>query len=178
MRLLAILLCLLNVMMDMSAFQPFDSLKKSLTTGNDTCPPWQVKNPATNKCICDAENIDFIVTCFNNPYQLMLHECYCMTTNQHQQLLVGACYYTCHRIISGYFIKIDLNSTSDINEFTCGKYHRQGLMCGSCEADYAPPVYSYSLSCTNCTTSNWAKYITVSLLPVTALFIIVLSHSD
>ena len=69
MRPLAILLCLLSVMMDMSASQPFDSLKKSLTTGNDTCPPWQVKNPATNKCICDAENIDFIVTCSNNPYQ-------------------------------------------------------------------------------------------------------------
>ena len=98
-----------------------------------------------------------------------------MTTNQHQQLLVGSCYYTCHRKKRGYFINITLNSTSDINEFICGKYHRQGLMCGSCEADYAPPVYSYSLSCTNCTTSNWAKYITVSLLPVTAFFIIVIT---
>ena len=161
--------------MGLSDPQPFHSLKKSLTTGNDTCPPWQVKNTTSNKCMCDAENIDYIVSCSDNPYQLMLHECYCMTTNQHQQLLVGSCYYTCHRIASGYFINIILNSTSDINKFICGKYHRQGLMCGSCEADYAPPVYSYSLSCTNCTTSNWAKYITVSLLPVTAFFIIVIT---
>ena len=48
-------------------------------------------------------------------------------------------------------------------------------MCGRCRSDYAPPVYSYSLSCVNCTTSNWGKYTAVSLLPLTAFFVFIIS---
>ena len=69
---------------------------------------------------------------------------------------------------------ITINSSSEINVFLCHEYFRQGQFCGSYVTGYAPPVYSYSLSCVSCTTSNWAKYIAVSLLPVTAFFIFVI----
>ena len=62
-----------------------------------------------------------------------------------------------------------------LNERMCSAYNRQGQLCGSCIPGYAPPAYSYSLSCVKCTTNNWAKYTAVSLLPVTVFFVIVLA---
>ena len=35
----------------------------------------------------------------------------------------------------------------------------------------SPPVYSYFPQCVKCSTSNWAKYLTVSLLPTTVFFL-------
>ena len=91
------------------------------------------------------------------------------------QLLVGSCQYTCEREKNGYFFDIIVNSSLKLNEMMCSKYKRQGQLCGSCIAGFSPPVYSYSLSCVNCTTSNWAKYTAVSLLPVTAFFFIAIT---
>ena len=67
--------------------------------------------------------------------------------------------------------------TSEINMFICERYNRQGQLCGSCMPGYALPVYSYYLSCVNCTTSNSAKYIAVYW---TASLLSILSslHSD
>ena len=57
----------------------------------------------------------------------------------------------------------------------CERYNRQSQLCGSCMPGHAPPVYFYYLSCVNCTTRNSAKYMAVSLLPVTAFFVIVIT---
>ena len=90
---------------------------------------------------------------------------------------VGSCQYTCQRTENGYalYFPITVNSTSQLNEFMCRRYNRQGQLCGSCVPGYAPPVYSYYLSCVNCTTSNWGKYTAVSLLPLTAFFVFVVT---
>ena len=137
-----------------------------------SCPPWQVKTP-NGTCICDSYNLYDIVLCSDNPYELHLQECYCLTFGH--ELVVGPCRYTCSRM--GYFsyFNITVNSTALINDAMCGVFNRQGQMCGSCKPGYAPPVYSYSLSCVNCTTSNWGKYTAVSLLPLTAFFVFVIT---
>ena len=141
--------------------------------GNEPCPPWQVNT--TGRCKCSSETIHYTVQCQDDPYQLSLHECYCMTYNHEMnELHVGSCQYNCHRITGGFFIQIQVNTTSQINEFMCGIYNRQGQLCGSCVTGCAPPVYSYYPSCVNCTTSNWGKYMAVSLLPVTAFFVFVI----
>ena len=77
--------------------------------------------------------------------------------------------------IYALYFPIAVNSTSQLNEFMCRRYNRQGQLCGSCVPGYTPPVYSYYLSCVNCTTSNWAKYTAVSLLPLTAFFVFVVT---
>ena len=106
----------------------------------------------------------------------MTYNYYCMTqTNEKDQIIVGSCQYTCRR--SEYYFDITANTSSEINMLICERYNRQGQLCGSCMPGYAPPVYSYYLSCVNCTTSNWAKYMAVSLLPVTAFFVIVITLS-
>ena len=118
--------------------------------GNEPCPLWQVNT--TGRCKCSSETFHCIVKCQDDPYQLFLHDCYCMTySHEMNQLLVGSCQYSCHRIADELFIHILVNTTSQINEFICGIYNRQGQLCGNCVSGYAPPVYSYYLSCVNCT---------------------------
>ena len=86
-------------------------------------------------------------------------------------LLVGSCQFTC-RQARGDYINVTANASFQLNELLCGRFKRQGQMCESCMDGYAPPVYSYSLSCVECTSNNWAKYMAVSLLPVTAFYIV------
>ena len=139
----------------------------------DQCLPWQYRSNTSEKCEC-GNLLQNIVFCTSEPYDLQLHNCYCMTQNNKKDLIiVGSCQYTCRR--SEYYFDITANTSSEINMLMCERYNRQGQLCGSCMPGYAPPVYSYYLSCVNCTTSNWAKYMAVSLLPVTAFFVIVIT---
>ena len=134
------------------------------------CPVWQERN-ATGNCSCSV-NLKDIVIC-KEPNRLSLMSCYCMTNGNNT--VVGPCQYTCRRTENGYVFYFPIHALNDeIDQFMCKRYKRKGQMCGSCEAGYAPPVYSYSLSCVNCTTSNWAKYMAVSLLPLTAFFVLVI----
>ena len=149
---------------------------KSTPLRDDSCLPWQVRNRTTGICKCMLGNIQGIVQCRDEPYDLRLFECFCMTYyTETNQLLVGSCQYTCEREKNGYFFDIIVDSSLNLNEMMCSRYKRQGQLCGSCIAGFSPPVYSYSLSCVNCTTSNWAKYTAVSLLPVTAFFFIAIT---
>ena len=139
---------------------------------NSQCPLWQERNNATGDCEC-GNPLQEVVRCREKTKNLQLYACYCMTYSH--KTLVGSCQYTCQRSDSGYFLTITINSTSQLNEFMCSVFNRQGQLCGSCVPGYAPPVYSYYLSCVNCTTSNWGKYTAVSLLPLTAFFVFVVT---
>ena len=139
------------------------------------CLPWQYRSNPLGKCECDP-SLQSIVLCRSEPYDLQLHACYCMTqTYKEELIIVGSCQYTCNRSHNGYYFDITANTSSEINMLMCERYNRQGQLCGSCMPGYAPPVYSYYLSCVNCTTNNWAKYMAVSLLPVTAFFVLVIT---
>ena len=143
---------------------------------DDSCLPWQVRNKTTGICKCVFEDVKGIVRCRNEPYDLQLFECFCMTYyTDTNQSLVGSCQYTCDRKKDGQFFDITVHTSLKLNKKMCSRYKRQGQLCGSCMAGFAPPVYSYSLSCVNCTTSNWGKCTAVSLLPVTAFFFFVIT---
>ena len=139
---------------------------KTLVKGDAPCPPWQARNSTTRKCEC-MNPIHYVVVCTNNPYELQLHNCFCMTYNE--QIFVGPCLYTCH----AHSLRVTVDSTEELNKVMCGMFKRRGQMCAGCIHNHAPPVYSYSLSCVNCTTNNWGKFTAVSLLPLTAFFVLV-----
>ena len=146
--------------------------QQHFNSDDDQCHLWQERNNATGDCECGNRLLK-VVDCKEKPYSLQLYTCNCMTYSH--KTLVGSCQYTCLRSHRGYFFPITVNSTSQLNEFMCSEYNRQGQLCGSCIPGYVPPVYSYYLSCVNCTTSNWAKYTAVSLLPLTAFFVFVVT---
>ena len=152
-----------------------DVLSTSPQAGNDSCPPWQLRDNSTGACLCKTRDFYSVVRCRNYPYELFLQECYCLTY-WHNELATGPCAYTCHRAgVSGYYFNITVRSNSLINGVVCGPQKRRSQMCGECKPGYAPPVYSYSLACVNCTTSNWGKYTAVSFIPLTGFFFFVVT---
>lgn len=66
-------------------------------------------------------------------------------------------------------------NNSELDNAICGHFNRTDQMCGRCKKGYAPPVYSYSLSCVECSDYkyNWLKYIAAAFLPLTFFYIII-----
>ena len=65
---------------------------------------------------------------------------------------------------------------SKLDRKVCGHLNRTGQMCCSCQEGYAPPVYSYSLACVECSDykNNLLKYLAVAYLPLTDFYFIVI----
>ena len=92
---------------------------------------------------------------------------YMTYSSDNTSLVVGKCWYGCY---------IEQHKRSPGIVF----YYpppRDGQLCGKCKDGFAPPVYSYDSSCVNCTeySSNWVKYMAIAFLPLTALFILVVT---
>ena len=152
--------------------------------GDKTCAsPWLFPQRSANgstTCECGS-GLGGVVKCNSTTQQVLILKCYCMTYDiDESELIAGVCLYGCFTNRSVYhspyyspYYSLPSNITQ-LNE-VCTDFHRDGQLCGKCMDGFAPPVYSYISSCVNCTeySSNWAKYLTVSFLPLTALFAVV-----
>lgn len=166
-------LLFLNLGSQETPYAATNNLTESLRSV-EQCPPWLTKSSDSKTCECE-KTLQGVVSCKSSPYSLSLYACFCMSyDNRTNLLLVGSCQYTC-KTARGYYNDITANTSSQINELICDKHKREGQLCGSCMTGYAPPVYSYSLSCVRCSTSNWVKFITISLLPLTLFYIIIIT---
>ena len=117
--------------------------------------------------------------CDDHFNDLKLLTCYCMYFSDDEgssSTVVGHCFYTCFYLPERYF-HLPLNG-SQLNEVQCGRFNREGQLCGSCKKGYSLPVYSYQfLSCVKChdhSYKNWVKYIAIAFGPLTVFFIIVI----
>ena len=74
-----------------------------------------------------------------------------------------------------YKYNVSVRTTTEFNGKLCGPYQRTGVMCGKCIDGYSSPVYSYNLSCVECSDYkyNWLKYIVIAYLPLTLFYIVV-----
>ena len=144
---------------------------------NRTCPMWFI--PATDGqdgCQCGS-SVGEKVLCDEHSTRLSIRECFCMTYNEDKTSpVIGQCVYGC--LVPTTLPFYYSFNASDPKEI-CKNLHRVGQLCGQCEANFAPPVYSYDMKCVECSSSNtaanWAKYLTVSLLPLTVFFIAVVA---
>ena len=136
-----------------------------------TCPHWMI--PIRNSTACKCGRDLGVVGCQNNTQKVKMLKCYCMTySSDKTSLIVGACWYSCQltqNTHSAYY-----TVPSNVSK-VCDLFHRAGQLCGKCKDGFAPPVYSYNSSCVNCTdySNNSAKYMAISLLPITVLFLVV-----
>ena len=147
------------------------SLTKSLLLHSDgaskehdySCSrPWfYPKNSTNGSTVCECgSRIGNIVQCSTECQQLEVLVCYCMTYNKETaSFVVGMCFYACFFGNTYYPIPMWVNATNQ-NAFVCSDlhFHRDGQLCGTCEDGYAPPVYSYSLACVECSTIYIVKY--------------------
>lgn len=137
------------------------------------CPLWTMPHNGSCKC---ANNLMGIMSCEDGKGATWLNKCFCMTAEESENNLpvVGLCLYTCDLQYPGFYY-IGVNNSLNITSSTCGPYKRTGMMCGECLEGYGLPVYSYSLSCVECTSYkyNWLKYIAVSYIPLTVFYFLV-----
>ena len=139
------------------------------------CPPWQHQTHmyanGSIACECDDSLKDVVKCTSHNHYRTSLLPCFCMTYSKAHpnRTVVGYCLYTCFREQPYY----DLPArNSQLSSTVCGPLNRDGQLCGRCREGYAPPVYSYTPYCVNCTeySHNWIKYTGIVLAPITVFF--------
>ena len=137
---------------------------------NSTCHTWTIYDPQSHTCKC-GEPIDGIVSCHRvaREQEVTVLSGFCMTLNEDQtETIVGSCPFYYGHQASPYAIP---RHPSQLDAKVCRLSSRTGQLCGQCIDGTSPPVYSYYLQCVNCTTNNWPRYSTVSLLPTTVFFL-------
>ena len=141
------------------------------------CPPWQLPSPYT---ACDLGAVYFNTLIFQpGTDQTMLLPFYCMTTTEdlteHRDVM-GGCLFSANTPQEMSFFPLPCN-ISELNQFMCADLNREGQLCGRCWDGYAPPVYSYSLHCVNCTDygyHNWLTYLAIAFGPLTVFCIVII----
>ena len=132
-------------------------------------------NGSTN-CKC-GKTFHFVLDCNSEEHKIKLTRCYCMTISKDNdsQLVVGPSFYGC--FAAGYAPQYAIPKNPHQLDNYCKEYNRDGQLCGKCRKGFAPPVYSYNMSCVDCSDygSNWMKYLAVAFLPLTAFFILVIT---
>ena len=142
------------------------------TALNTSCPLWTTSQNDSCKCGSSAFGL---VKCEDDRGALAITNCYCMTLDQNgSSPSVGACLYTCRLLVNTTSYNLDLNMAKDLDDKICGPYKRTGVLCGKCIEGYGLPVYSYSLSCVECShyKYNWLKYIAVAYAPLTLFYVL------
>ena len=114
--------------------------------------------------------------CNNVSKETYLLGCFCMSYD-YTGLVVGACPYHCYhsgRVELHYLLPKHIR---DLEDFFCRQLNRKGRMCGQCKDGFTTSAYSYDLRCVKCSGGhyNWAKYVAVALLPLTAFFIVIVT---
>ena len=146
----------------------------AIIDADETCPqPWTVgtKMNGTTKCEC-GDKLGGVVKCDSNSFEVQVLQAYCMTSSDDLNAVVGHCPSTFLTLTT----TISISNVSDLNDAMCGSLNRTGQMCGCCKEGHAPPVYSYSLACVECSDYkyNWLKCIAIALFPLTVFYISVL----
>ena len=111
---------------------------------------------------------------------LSVLDCFCVTYNEEESLTeVGNCIYNCENIqksdLSDVLYHVLPKNVSKLNEAMCGKFNRNGTLCGKCRDGFFPLAYSFNMTCVKCPNgrSNWWKYVLSAFLPLTVFYFIV-----
>lgn len=136
------------------------------------CPPWFYKS-GDDQCVA-GNYLSGRIHWNKHTMQTSVQHLYCMTTTPStNKTIVGGCLFSA-MYLSHSYVPLPCNA-SELNDYTCAGLNREGQLCGKCKEGYAPPVYSYSMKCVRCVDYqlNWAKYLVVGFVPLTAFFIFV-----
>ena len=157
--------------------QPSNNSQKEVIVGDESsamCPPWYWLGE--NGTCQRGSTLYGIVDFDSGTGQTSLQGMYCMTTHgdtTNRTDIIGGCLPSYYSLIHhSYQLPCNI---SQLNKFMCADWNREGQLCGRCMKGFAPPVYSYSLACVNCTDYhlNWLKYIGVAFGPLTLFCLLI-----
>ena len=118
-----------------------------------------------------------MILCDETTGRTAVSNCHCVTyDNETKETHVGSCYYNCENtahnsLYDRVYHPLPTNPTK-LNNFTCGRFNRSGMLCGQCESGLSPFVLSYNLSCVKCPDGhkNWWKFILAGYVPLTFFY--------
>ena len=159
-----------------------DTNNNSSDLHNASCPTWMHWSTHRKRCVCGAVYADSVVFCSSHSMQVGALHGYCLTHSKlnNQSFIVGSCQYNLMKYSvknsNSFYLFLPLDPPL-LDSAMCGDFKRTGQLCGDCTQGYSAPVYTYHPQCVNCTehTSNWGKYMAVSLIPQTVFFVGVLA---
>ena len=140
---------------------------------------WFFPKPLGNgSTVCECgSDLGYIISCDNSSKHVEILEHYCMTYgNDNASLVVGKCFFLPRAHNTGRYLRYNLPCDPSLLDQNCRQHGRTGQLCGKRLDGYAAPVYSYNVSCVNCTdyTYSWVKYGAAAFLPLTILYIAVI----
>ena len=128
------------------------------------CPPWFIPTLQANgtvTCTCGSE-IEDIVRCDQGNLQATLRFGNCMTFDtETNETFVGSCPLSQAKNSTMSLIHLPRN-LSDLNEFMCDQYNREGRLCGRCKPGYSSTILTYGRPCVNCTgkeSTSWMVFL-------------------
>ena len=133
--------------------------------------PWFVRNNDTCKC---GSSLSGIVTCQDDPVNVQLGQCYCMTVDNHTgDTVVGSCPYSCAALLHWY------PNENQLNYYMCtDTWKRTGSLCSQCINGHGPLIYSYSMQCIPCSPEVVRRsyvYFVASFLPLTVFCLTIIT---
>ena len=143
------------------------------TSGLFKCPTWHYLDPV-GKCRCGSQ-LQGMIKC-EPKRRVQLISFQCMTYDNISDVTVtGSCPYSRLMSVDKFYVKPPADVT-ELNNFTCGRLKRRGLLCSHCEDSLGVAVLTYSYECTRCLGNfhGWLLYFTLALVPITLFFLIVI----
>jgi hypothetical protein len=143
---------------------------------------WQFFNTSSKKCECGS-HMHGGVLCNDTTNDVRLLGCHCMTLNTNTgQFEAGKCFIGCTGAFRGLSHKDPIynpvpQDPSKLNEWMCKSLNMNGTMCGNCLPGYSRRLYSYDLSCHQCSNSsrflNIAKLLAALFGPLTLFYVLI-----
>lgn len=154
-----------------------DDMNQEVETGNISVLS-SVDLRTLPECKC-GDNLRDVIECNAEFQQVTVLVCYGITySDVYNATVVGSLLLKCALRRDYIFYYSVSNNVSQLDVDVCRPYNRKGQMCGSCQEDYAPAVYSFTSVCCICNDtdvfSNALKYVAVALLPVTIFYVAIL----
>ena len=111
----------------------------------------------------------------NNSCLSLMLACICVTYEEKTNMLkYGDCIYNCGQ---GMIYTPLPPNIKDWNDELCGKFHRRGSLCGSCQTDTYLLAYSFNISCVKCGSNyrlNWLKFFFFAFFLLTVVYFVIL----
>ena len=143
----------------------------SVLATNTSCPTWHYYNNATGQCECGSK-----LLCSSDGNQVEIGKNHCATSSgQEDDYYIGSCPFTLTVNSTNRLYSELPSGASQLDEVMCGPYNRRGLLCGECKDGYGPAVYSFDMTCANCS-SLWSRYaislyLFLQFVPTTPIFL-------
>ena len=143
----------------------------SVLASDTSCLTWHYYNNATGQCECGRW-----LHCSSDGNQVDIGIWSCATSSgQENDYYIGLCPFRRTVNSTNRLYSEMPNNVSQLDEVMCGPYNRRGLLCGECKDGYGPAVYSFDMTCVNCS-SLWSRYaisvyLFLQFIPTTLIFL-------